>query len=180
MEENNIIKKEHSGMIFLCDKSYTFFIEDTGFYRKNFKMNRIRTVEFIRFRNNEIQFIEAKSKINHYVEFESNIKEISEKFIHSLNMLAAIFMKTVLLNGKGNDCLPKKINSLKTPFNITFIVIDRTEDDLEQLSQIQETITEQIPTFIKTIWKPTILVLNAELALEEKIICKIKKTKKDL
>ena len=85
----NMIEIEESGMKFgPFEYSHIFQIEKSKLYKN---LHNVRTVEFILENNNKLQFIEAKSSSpkpvpDNLVRFEEFIDEISQKFLHSLNL----------------------------------------------------------------------------------------------
>ena len=155
-----------SGMNFIAEN--TFHIEKSDIYTK--LKDSIKTVEFIRAKENKLLFVEAKSSFPNpnnpesSVKFQSEIDDIYDKYIHSLNLYASIEIGV-------NEQLPP--NFIKPAINVSlqFVLIF---NDFEQkwCIPIEKALTNQLlkSECIAKIWKPTVLVINHETATEQNLI----------
>jgi len=146
-----------SGMNFIADN--TFHIEKSDIYA-NIKES-IKTVEFIRAKDNKLLFIEAKSsfpKSESSAEFQSEIDDIHNKFIHSLNLYASIVI------GVNEQQLPPDFNPANK-ISLKFVLIINGFEQ-KWCIPVEKALTNQLrkSKCIAKIWKPTIFVINHETA----------------
>ena len=147
----------HSGMTFIADNTYP--IENSASYSK-IKYERVKSVEFIRGKGNELLFVEAKKSFptpnnaENKKRFRKKINDICEKFIHSLHLYSAIKVGVV------TETLPDTFKPASSVYLQFVLVIKDFEH--ESCEDIQTALTyqlyESIP--ISTIWKPAIYVIN--------------------
>ena len=130
----------------------------------------VRSVEFIRVKDGKLLFVEAKTSFanpnnpsaENVSKFQSEIEEICEKFIHSLNLLSSV---EIGVEGNVFDCsfvLPKSVS-------LEFILVIRNHE-LKWCKQVQDKITFKLPKYISKIWKPRVRVINFENAARWKLI----------
>jgi hypothetical protein len=164
-----------SGMNFAADNS--FHIEKSPQY-KGLDGN-VKSVEFIRAKDDELWFVEAKSSLPNPNNLKPNpdknnrtgkellqevIADICDKFTHSLNLYCAIDIG-VIKGGFPADYKPANNVSL-----VFILVINGFESswctDVEKAinRQIRESIT------MSKIWKPEVLAMNDETAARRGII----------
>lgn len=164
----NMIEIEESGMKFgPFECSHVFQIEKSELYKN---LHNIKTVEFILENNNKLQFIEAKSSSpkpvpDNLVRFEEFIDEISQKFLHSLNLY---YTGVLGRHGSAND-LPdpmKKINHQQV--SIKFILVIKNHQD-EWLLPIKDALERKMSS-ISSIWESQVAVINAKTAQKYKLI----------
>lgn len=164
----NMIEIEESGMKFgPFECSHVFHIEKSKLYKN---LHNIKTVEFILENNNKLQFIEAKSSSpkpvpDNLVRFEEFIDEISQKFLHSLNLY---YTGVLGRHASAND-LPdpmKKINHQQV--SIKFILVIKNHQD-EWLLPIKDALEKKMNS-ISSIWESQVAVINAKTAQKYKLV----------
>jgi len=102
-----------SGMDFIAEN--TFHIEEAAAYDK-LRDDKIRSVEFIRIKNDKLLFIEAKTTFpnpdnpseENKIKYQAEINEICEKFIHSLNLLLSIEIGVAIEEYPNDFIIPEK------------------------------------------------------------------------
>lgn len=155
-----------SGMNLIADNA--FHIENSGIYKK-LKNDNIKSVEFIRAKDEDLLFIEAKSsfpnpnKPESPAKFQSEIDDICDKFIHSLNLYASIAIGT-------NEQLMFDFNPA-VKVSLKFILIFNNFEQ-KWCIPIAKALTNQLRTSIciAKIWKPAVFVINHEMATKQKFI----------
>ena len=146
-----------SDMDFIADNS--FHIEKSSTYKKLSKQG-IRSVEFIRAKDDKFLFVEAKTtfpnpnnpSVENLEKFRSEINEICDKFIHSLNLFSAVKVG-VAENSFPDDFVPPEKASLQ------FILVIQNHK-IKWCKPIKETLTATLPSYLKKIWKPDVYVTN--------------------
>jgi len=139
-----------------------FYIEKSTLY---LGMNNIRSVEFIRVKDDSLMLIEAKKSFPNPdtsgEEFESEINEICEKFIHSLNLYSSV--KVGVYNEIFNDDFvpPEKVT-------IEFVLVIKSHKMI-WCKKVRNALIVALPTYLKKIWKPEVYVINHEIAVNEQI-----------
>jgi hypothetical protein len=154
-----------SGMDFIADN--TFHIEKSDIYTK--LKNGIKTVEFIRAKENKLLFVEAKSSFPNpnnptsITKFQSEIEDICNKFIHSLNLYASIVI------GVNMQLLPDFQSAIKVSLNFVLIF---NNFEHKWCIPVEKALTNQLrkSECIAKIWKPTVLVINHETATKQNLI----------
>ena len=154
-----------SGMNFIADN--VFHIEISDIYTK--LKDRIKTVEFIRAQENKLLFVEAKSSFPNPnnsespAKFQSEIDDICDKFVHSLNLYASIAI------GVNEPFPPDFKPAIKVSLNFLLIF-----NNFEQkwCVPIKKALTNQLrkSECIAKIWKPTVFVMNRETATKQNLI----------
>jgi hypothetical protein len=130
-----------SGMDFIADN--TFHIEKSQLYTS--LGEGIRSVEFVRIKNNKLLFVEAKTTFPDPEKSENNfqtqINDICEKFIHSLSLYSSI---KVGINEEifANDFMPPKKS-----FLIFILVIKKHE--IKWCKPIKQELTRTLPPCLK-------------------------------
>ncbi|MDR2466667.1 MAG: hypothetical protein LBD35_04665 [Prevotellaceae bacterium] len=153
-----------SGMNFVADN--TFHIERSDIYTK--LKNSIKTVEFIRSKDDYLLFVEAKSSFPNpnnpesSEKFQSAIDDICDKFTHSLNLYASIAIG-------ANGQLPSDFKpAVKVSLNFILVI---NNFELRWCVPIEKALINQLSKSkcIAKIWKPNIFVLNNEMALKQNL-----------
>jgi hypothetical protein len=125
----------------------------------------IRSVEFIRRKNTGLLFIEAKTTFAHPENspqpYKSEIGELCEKFVHSLNLLAAVKI------GVAADVLPASFTDMDK-VSLKFVLVVRNHE-LKWCKPIEYLIMQALPTYFKKIWKPEIYVINHDTAIKRSL-----------
>lgn len=152
-----------SGMNFIADN--TFHIERSPLHTNIGES--IRTVEFIRVKGDKLIFLEAKTAfpkpgINPSAEnpgkFAIVLKEICEKFIHSLNIYSSIKV------GVSGTKLPEKFSP---PDNVTLVFILVVKNhEIEWCRSIKAALVKILPSYLCRIWKPAVYVINYNTAIK--------------
>ena len=155
---------------------FCFIIEDSHIYKR--LGEGIKTVEFIlKYGENKIIFLEAKTSCpnaeNRYesdeksVKFEEYYSDITEKFIHSLQ----IYLATILDRFEDTNEVGTKLLEKKSMDNIQlkFILVVK-EADIVWLAGSMAELKARLLQYRK-IWGIDIVVLNEELARQYKLIC---------
>jgi len=154
-----------SGMDFIADNA--FHIEKSDIYAK--LKESIKTVEFIRAKDENLLFMEAKSSFPNpnnsesSIKFQSEIDDIGNKFVHSLNLYASI---AIGVNGQlPPDFKPAIKVSLK------FILIFNNFEQ-KWCIPIRNALTNKFSQSkcMAKIWKPTVFVINHETAIKQNLI----------
>jgi hypothetical protein len=154
-----------SGMDFIADNA--FHIEKSDIYTK--LKDSIKTVEFIRAKDDNLLFVEAKSSFPNpnnsgsFVKFQSEIDDICDKFIHSLNLYSSIAI------GVNEQLLPDFQPAIKVSLNFVLIF---NNFDHKWCAPVEKALTNQLrkSECIAKIWKPTVFVINHETATKQNLI----------
>lgn len=152
-----------SGMAIIADNA--FHIERSDCYAKIGK--DVKSVELIRCIKDSLVFIEAKSSFpkptESVINFQSEIDEICDKFIHSLNLFASIAI------GVNEQSLPDV--ELTDKLFLKFILII---NGFEQrwCAPIGKALTNKLreSVCIAKIWKPEVFAINRETAAKRNLI----------
>jgi hypothetical protein len=120
----------------------------------------IRSTEFVRRKDDTLLFVEAKTTFpnpsNSPEQYNTQITEICEKFIHSLNLFSA-----VKVNVLEDVSLSAFDNSGK--LYLTFILVVRNHED-KWCDEIRSELKQTLPAYLKKIWKPEVFVVNHNTA----------------
>ena len=151
-----------SGMDFIADNS--FRIEKSPLYTD--LGDGIRSVEFIRAKDDNVIFVEAKTTFpnpnnpsaENYVKFQSEINEICEKFIHSLNLFSSVKV------GVRDAQLPPDF-SPPDKVTLVFVLVVKTHE-LGWCRNIEAALIKVLPSYLHRIWKPTVRVINHKAAIK--------------
>ena len=156
-----------SNMDFIADTCDTYHIEKSQAYLGI--GNSIKTVEFIRRKNNNLLFVEAKTTLanpnnsaNTAELFNNEISDICEKFIHSLGLLSAIKVGII------SEILPLYLNYIGN-VSLKFILVIRNHKT-EWCRPIKQAIGQILPVHISKICRPEIFVINQATAQKYNII----------
>ena len=157
------------GMDFIAEN--TFHIEQSNLYKKIGK--KIHTVEFVRVKDGNILFVEAKSSFpnpkkensENSDEFILEIGEICEKFKHSLNLFSSV--KVGVAEETAINNLPVVENAL-----LAFVLVINGHK-FEWLKPIENSLVETLPSYLKTIWKPKVFVINEIIAKSRGLIAEL-------
>lgn len=158
-----------SGMVFGDYKpEQVFKIEDSKLHHKTGA--GVRSVEFILLKKTDkVFFVEAKSSspkadsgMERYQEF---LTEITEKFIHSFDMLNAYFLGRYDDGGQmGSDI--KSITCANSSF--IFVLVIRGHKDT-WLLPLQEELNRKL-RYHASIWKSRVIVMNDTIAREYNLV----------
>jgi hypothetical protein len=161
------MKKNWKGGLLVADtiiESVMEFISENAYHIEKSQAYQhlgasVRTVEFIRRKDSNLLFVEAKTTFpnpENPKRFEEEIDIICDKYIHSLNLFSSIKV------GITDDVLPD-IFSLLERQTLVFILVVRDHQP-DWCRFIKNKISENFPPYIKKIWKPEIKVYNMDLA----------------
>jgi hypothetical protein len=156
-----------SGMEFISDNSY-HLEKSQAFASVNDGKSGIKSVEFIRKKNDMLLFVEAKTTFPHPESaetperFDEEIGDICDKFIHSLNLYSSIKI------GVTENYLPDVFDSLEK-ISLMLVLVVRNHKDV-WCKPIKSGLEQRLPYYFRKIWKPTVLVLNFGLAKEFHLI----------
>ena len=161
---NTFSKDGMSDMEFVSEN--TFRIEQSQVY-ESIKQYGVDSVEFIRVKDHELLFVEAKTTFpnpnnpdaTNLARFDKEIGEIREKFIDSLKLYSYI------LSGVAYEELPDDFAPEKQ-MTLVFILVIK-DHKIEWCSPVQRALTGVIPKHIKKICKPEVRVINHEEALAQ-------------
>ena len=146
----------YSDMEFVSNN--TFVVEDSPTLKN--AGEKVRTVEFIRRKENKLLFIEAKSTFanpnNSPIPYGEEISKVCEKFVHSLNLLSSIKV------GVANETLPQEFD-YESLVTVSFVLVIRNHEKA-WCRPIKNGLEQSLPLHIKKIWKPAVLVINYETA----------------
>jgi hypothetical protein len=152
-----------SGVRFIADNA--FYIEKSELY-KNIRKG-IRSVEFIRSRNGDLMFVEAKSSFPNQSNLESieqfynQINDVCDKFIHSLNLFASI-----KVGATEDDVLNRLIYSNRIA--VMFVLVIKHHEQI-WCDGVEKAIKQTLPLYLMKIWRPKVLVTNHANAIKEGI-----------
>ena len=160
----NLIK-DQSGMDFIADN--TFYIEASKVYAN--VGGGIKSVEFIRAKENKLLFVEAKTSfpnpdnpsLGNYTKFQEEINDICDKFIHSLNLYSSLKIgvnKEVF----AYDFAPPEAISL------VFILVIKNHEP-SWCRKIKPKFISALPSYFKQIWKPEVYVINHKSAIQQNL-----------
>jgi hypothetical protein len=153
-----------SDMAFISDGAYP--IEKSQAYTS--VGESIRTVEFIRRKDTELLFVEAKTTFpnpdshERPWRFDEEISIICEKFIHSLNLFSAVSVGVV--EDVSLDAL-----GFSGKISLVFVLVVR-DHKIEWCRIIKSKLIQELPAYLKKIWKPTVKVCNLDIAKELNLV----------
>jgi len=150
-----------SGMDFIVDNA--FQIENSTIYKD--LGEGVKSVEFVRIVGDMLLFVEAKTTFpnpNNPSEdepnrFQDEVEDICEKFIHSLNLFLSVEV------GVTDDVSASEINKPETVTLVLVLVIKKHE--LGWCKPVKFELKRTLPSYFTKIWKPNILVINHEEAV---------------
>ena len=154
-----------SGMHFLCDPRYTFFVEK---YVHGTGLQGVKSVEFIRKKSpGLICLVEAKTSAPHPKEpspdnFKQFIGEIAQKAIDGFSLLLS-----VIISRRNADLgeLLASVDYAKTDFCFVLVIKNHEKD---WLPDVHDALKEYLRHFF-TAWNwgsRPVLVLNEEMAVQ--------------
>ena len=154
-----------SDMNFFPDN--TFHIEDSSLYKS--LGEGVKSVEFIRVMEGSLLFIEARKTFpnpgnpdtENRTKFHMQIDEISEKFLHSLNLLSSVEVGVANGNYPDGFVLPDKLS-------IVFVFVIKNHET-KWCRPIRQKLIETLPVYLKTIWKPKVFVINHQTATKRRL-----------
>ncbi|MDR1245710.1 MAG: hypothetical protein LBK57_01620 [Clostridiales Family XIII bacterium] len=163
------------GMTFVADN--VFHIEKSSQYAE--LDDRLKTVEFVRAKNDKLMFVEAKSSFPNSSNmspnpkkenktgdelFREEISEICDKFIHSLNLYSAVSV------GITADRFPPDYEPANKVSLMFVLVINGFEKSL--CGEIERALKQRFreSVCISQIWKPDVCVMNHATAKERHLI----------
>jgi len=162
-----------SGMDFVSEN--TFQIEKSAAYKNSGK--GIRSVEFVRVKEDKLLFVEAKTKFpnpnpdpNNPSEengeeklkrFQSEINNICDKFIHSLNLFSSVKVGVTEDTFPDDFVLPDRVS-------LVFVLVVKNHE-LNYCKPIKQKLMEILPSYLKKIWKPEVYVINHKTATKQEL-----------
>ena len=165
----NVFKYADSDMFFVKDN--TFRIDKSPVY-ESVKSNGVKVVEFIRVKENELIFVEAKKSLHNPEKgeesgkyFRQEIEKIRDKFIHSLNLFSSVKV------GIRDEAFADDF-VLPTKGALVFILVvkeHKNEDFAVIKTSLNKSLVEAMPPYWLTIWNPVIKVMPHELATKENL-----------
>ena len=155
-----------SGMNFVATNA--FHIEESDLYKS--LSEGIRSVEFLRVKNEKLLFIEAKKSFpnpnnpdaSNIKNFQLELDEVCEKFIHSLNLFSSIKLGVSDNIFENNFILPEKVT-------LEFVLVIKNHE-LKWCKQVHSKLMTNMPKYIIKIWKPNVYVINYENAKKWRLI----------
>lgn len=145
-----------------------FKIEDSKLH--NQLGDGVKTVEFVLLNGKDkFFFVEAKSSSprldNSPPKYQEFLNEITEKFVHSFNMLCACFWGRLSDNGEMGADL-KAVTYVEAKF--VFILVIRGHKK-EWLTPLQAELNKKL-RYHKSIWRSSVIVMNDEIAREYHLV----------
>ena len=149
-----------SGMDF--DSTNAIYIEKTELYKK--VSNKTRSVDFIRVKDNNLLFVEAKTTFanpenpssDNLIKYNNEIKNVCEKYLHSLSLLSAVMV------GVKDATLDVEI-ILPSSLSIVFVLVIKNHE-INWCKKITKEIKKNLPHYLMNIWTPIIFVINQHAA----------------
>ena len=166
----NTFSNKDSDMSFINCNS--FRIDMSKLY-ESVKSNGIKAVEFIRVKDNELLFVEAKKSLHNPQRdekaskyFQEEIEQIRDKFIHSLNLFSSVKL------GIREEVLPDDFFLPKNGNLVFVLVVKEHEIDRCKITNaaLIKSLNEAMPLYLENIWNPVIKVINHEIAIEENLV----------
>ena len=163
---NTFSKDGMSDMEFVSEN--VFHIEQSQTY-KSIKQYGIDSVEFVRIKDHELLFVEAKTTFpnpnnpdaKNLARFDEEIGEIRGKFIDSLELYAYILSR-VAYEDLPSDFAPEE------EMQLVFILVIK-DHKIEWCSPVQRALSGVIPKHIKKICKPEVRVINHDEAITQQL-----------
>jgi len=154
-----------SDMKFISENA--FHIEKSGLYTN--LGGGIRSVEFIRTKDEKLLFVEAKTtfpnpdnpSVENYEKFQAEINDICDKFVHSLNIYSSIKV------GINEEPFADGFVSTEKVYLVFILVIKNHKP--EWCKKIKPKFIAALPTYLKKIWKPEVYVINHENAIKRNL-----------
>lgn len=154
-----------SEMDFIPDKA--FRIEKSTLYTN--LGEGIKSVEFIRIKEDNLLFVEARTSFpdpnnpdaGNLTKFHSQIEDICEKFLHSLNLFSSVKVRVAENTLPEDFILPERIS-------LVFILVLKSHD-LRGCRRIKAKINSSLPPYLKEIWKPKVYVINHQTAINRNL-----------
>jgi hypothetical protein len=155
-----------SGMDFVADNA--FHIEESSLYKKI--GDGVRSVELIRIKDNMLVFVEAKTTFpnpdnpseENFARFQSEIYEVCEKFIHSLNLLSSVEVGVTEEKYPDDFTVPAKIS-------LVFMLVIKNHK-FKWCKRIKSKLEAELPRYLKSIWKPMVYVINQDIAVKQGLV----------
>jgi len=162
-----------SGMIFVFPDDMLFRIEHSQFYKQK---KALSSVECLCLMNKRMHFIEAKSsfpRAENALDFEKNLSEVSDKFLHSFELFLSHFVNV-------NPLLPEEtpVEFINYEFSkkngIVFVLIINCKKIEKHcipnmISTIQNAFLQRFEAH-KSIWGIRFITLDHESAIARKFI----------
>jgi len=156
--------KTYSGMPLVVDDA--FLIEDTASYT-SLRGGGIKSVEFVRRKGSTLLFVEAKTTFpspSTGGNFDSESVDIVGKFVHSLNLFAAISM-----NLYKEDISATETKTVeKTSVTLVLVVRDHKSEWCKEIKK-KFMLLLNSSTYITQIWRPEVYVVNYDAAIKRGI-----------
>ena len=124
------------------------------------KNKGIRSVEFVRIKDDKLLFIEARASVAHPDDspepFSKQVNEIYEKFLHSLNLFSSIKVGII------DESLPTPFNS-ESKLSLVFVLVIRDHKP-DWCRKVKAELNQCLPKHLVKIWRPEVMVINYEKA----------------
>jgi hypothetical protein len=146
---------QYSGMDFI--PYHTDYIIEESFAYKNIGGN-VKTVEFVRYIDTKLWFIEAKFNKDFIGKFAESKREVYDKFLHSLSLYCAVKLGLIADKLSDVDDLSGVVFAL--------IINDCTLDDCRR---IREVLKSMLNPYLK-IWKADISVFDYTMAKKYQLV----------
>ncbi len=172
-----MFSKTESGMLFEFPKSDVFDIESSVFYKK--KQPNLSSVEFLLLKNDKLFLIEAKRsfpKVESKADFNKNIQDISDKFIHSFELFLSNFVEVNEFNDIETPEKFQNFNFSSCSGIVFVLIINCSKIDRNDVPNMISYIQDQFKDRFKgqnRIWNIDFIALDNELALEKKLVSKM-------
>ena len=129
----------------------------------------IKSVEFIRIKEDNLLFIEARKSFpdpnnpesGNLTKFHSQVEDVCDKFIHSLNLFSSVKVRVAEYTLPTDFILPKKTS-------LVFTLVLKNHD-LRGCKRIKAKISSSLPPYLKEIWKPKVFVINHQTAIKRNL-----------
>jgi hypothetical protein len=150
-----------SGMPFICDN--TFYIEKSAAYTD--LGSGIKSVEFVRRKNETLFFVEAKTTFPNPSADEKNFSaessDVADKFVHSLNLYASIALGLRSGDISATDNLSHKDTT------VMFVLVIR-EHEANWCKSVKKKLAMLLKdrTYFRKIWRPKVDVINHASAIK--------------
>jgi len=166
-----------SGMKFVFPDEQIFRIEKSRFYMDiNDRRKSLSSVECLYFNKNVLSFIEAKSsfpKVSNVEDFNKNIHDVSDKFIHSFELYLSHFVgvNTMLPDETPARFLDYDLSSKKKIVFALIINCKNVEKCYlpDMISTIQNAFLKRFGGH-KSIWGVDFITLDHETAMEKNLV----------
>jgi hypothetical protein len=125
----------------------------------------IKSVEFVRRKDNALVFVEAKKTFSNENDgeekFDRASKEIVDKFLHSLNLYASIALGLY----PGDISETDNLSGKSAVVIFVLVIRDHRTDRCKEVRKKLNLLLNQ-HTYIRKIWRPSVYVINYSTAVK--------------